>query len=80
MDIDDEPPMLVEAGEQAAVPDQLSTDMDDLNMTRVPITIITGKPLSFGPSFGLTVFLLAILLYYSQAIILLRLLCYCRNT
>lgn len=47
MDIDDEPPMLVEAGEQTNAPDQLSTDMNDLNVTRVPITIITGELICF---------------------------------
>lgn len=42
MDIDDEPPMLVEAGQPNDAPEHLSADMDDLNVAKVPITIITG--------------------------------------
>jgi hypothetical protein len=42
MDFDDDgPPMLVAAG-QSDDTENLSTDVDDLNLTRVPITIITG--------------------------------------
>ena len=43
MDIDDEPPMLVEAGEQKDVPGNLSGGLEDMNLTEVPITIITGQ-------------------------------------
>lgn len=46
MDIDDEPPMLVEAGGQTDAPENITADMEDLNVSRVPITIITGKSLS----------------------------------
>ncbi|KAL1301998.1 hypothetical protein AAFC00_002451 [Neodothiora populina] len=42
MDIDDEPPMLVEAGEQTDAPENLSADVKDVSLTKVPITIITG--------------------------------------
>ena len=44
MDVDEEPPMLVEVGEHNDAHNQLDVDMDDLNVSRVPITIITGKP------------------------------------
>ena len=43
MDLDDEPPMLVEAGEQKDVPGDLSGGLEDMNLTKVPITIITGE-------------------------------------
>lgn len=39
---DDEPPMLVESGRQPPETDQLTAKDEDMNMTRVPITIITG--------------------------------------
>lgn len=47
MDLDDEPPMLVEAGEAFEAPEHLDSEMDHLNVTRVPITIITGTNLCF---------------------------------
>lgn len=44
MDIDDDgPPMLVAAGGQSDDTQNLSADIDDMNITRVPITIITGN-------------------------------------
>lgn len=46
MDFDDEPPMLVEAGPPIDAPENLASDMDDLNVTKVPITIITGMLMS----------------------------------
>ncbi|GAB7355888.1 hypothetical protein MBLNU459_g6538t2 [Dothideomycetes sp. NU459] len=43
MDIDDDqPPMLVETGHQTAESGQLTAEMDDMNISKVPITIITG--------------------------------------
>lgn len=47
---DDAPPMLVAAGEQPEDSADLATDVDDLNMTRVPITIITGMQYISGRS------------------------------
>jgi hypothetical protein len=45
MDFDDDgPPMLVAAG-QSDDTENLSADVDDMNLTRVPITIITGMQL-----------------------------------
>ena len=44
MDIDDEePPLLVESGEQRDGTEQITTDTQDLKLVKVPITIITGK-------------------------------------
>lgn len=40
---DDGPPMLVAAGDADAVPGQLDTQVEDLNLVKVPITIVTGK-------------------------------------
>jgi hypothetical protein len=46
MDFDDDgPPMLVAAG-QSDDTENISAEVDDANMTRVPITIITGMHLS----------------------------------
>jgi hypothetical protein len=46
MDFDDDgPPMLVAAG-QSDDTENISADVDDMNLTRVPITIITGMHLS----------------------------------
>lgn len=44
MDVDDDaPPMLVVSGAQPDAPENLSAEMDDMSVTKVPITIITGK-------------------------------------
>lgn len=51
MDIDDEPPMLIDVGDQPSALDHLSADAEDTNV-KVPITIITGV-LLFYPSFFL---------------------------
>ncbi|KAJ9629895.1 hypothetical protein H2203_002279 [Taxawa tesnikishii (nom. ined.)] len=43
MDVDDDaPPMLVVSGAQPDAPENLSAEMDDMSVTKVPITIITG--------------------------------------
>lgn len=47
---DDAPPMLVAADEQPEGSTDLATDVEDLNMTRVPITIITGMQYVLGRS------------------------------
>lgn len=39
---DDEPPMLVESGDQPAESAQLTAEIEDMSITKVPITIITG--------------------------------------
>ena len=45
MDFDDDgPPMLV-AADQLNDTEDLSAEVDDMNLTRVPITIITGMQL-----------------------------------
>lgn len=47
MDFDDDgPPMLV-AADQPNDTEDLSADVEDMNLTRVPITIITGTQLEF---------------------------------
>jgi len=40
---DDGPPLLVSAGEADAVPRGLDARVEDLNLVKVPITIVTGK-------------------------------------
>jgi len=40
---DDGPPMLVTASEADAVPGGLDAQVEDLNLVKVPITIVTGK-------------------------------------
>lgn len=40
---DDAPPLLVTAGEVEAVPEGLVAQVEDLNLVKVPITIVTGK-------------------------------------
>ena len=43
MQEDEAPPLLVDA-EGEAPPSELETAMDDISLTKVPITIVTGKP------------------------------------
>jgi len=40
---DDGPPMLVATGEADTVPGELDAQVEDLNLVKVPITIVTGK-------------------------------------
>lgn len=49
-DDDDAPPLLVAAGEADAVPEGLDAQMEDLNLVKVPITIVTGECLSVAIS------------------------------
>lgn len=42
-DEDDAPPMLVSADGTDAVDASLSGEMEDMNVTKVPISIITGQ-------------------------------------
>lgn len=39
---DDAPPMLVAAGESDPAGDAMTAEMEDVSLTKVPITIITG--------------------------------------
>jgi hypothetical protein len=43
MDFDDDAPPMLVAADQSDDTDNLSADVDDINLKRVPITIITGR-------------------------------------
>lgn len=45
-DEDDAPPMLVTADGSNAEEATISAEMEDVKVTKVPITIITGRPAS----------------------------------
>ena len=47
MDIDDEEPPLLVADHDAPPSDPLEAEMADLNLVKVPITIVTGTAYSF---------------------------------
>jgi hypothetical protein len=49
MDLDDdEPPVLVAQDGTDAVPGSLDSKIEDMNLVKVPITILTGKLCSFS--------------------------------
>jgi hypothetical protein len=50
-DGDDVPPLLVEADHVDAAETALATEMKDVKLARVPITIITGTTTTPQPSF-----------------------------
>jgi len=51
-DVDDGPPLLVETAERPDSGDdgRLSVDVDDMNLVKVPITIVTGSVVQLGES------------------------------
>jgi hypothetical protein len=70
MDFDDDgPPMLV-AADQSDDTKDLSADVDDINLKRVPITIITGMQLS-SRSIKLGLIAMSAIAHIAQAILVL---------
>jgi hypothetical protein len=70
MDFDDDgPPMLV-AADQSDGTDNLSADVDDINLKRVPITIITGMQLC-SRSIKLGLIAMSAIANFAQAILVL---------